>query len=116
MRTIAAGAFGHGVDEFLLRPSADASRRIRRDIRREDHAERRFDGAPPGKIVTAAGKCVTPGAMADDRQVAAALDLLEVLLVYPFGIGAAAQHEKQQSAHDLRQWCGVTHGRAVPDF
>ena len=81
MRAVAAGALLHSVDEFVIRPGADAGLSVGRDVRRKHVAERRLDGTPAGEIVTAPRQCVARGAIADDRQVAAALDLLEILFV-----------------------------------
>ncbi len=46
-----------------------------------EFAERRFDGAAAGKIVTAAGQRVAGRAIADDGKIVAALDLIEILLI-----------------------------------
>ena len=45
-------------------------------------AERRFDRATAGRFMTAAGKRVASSAIADDRQIMAALQSAEILLVY----------------------------------
>ncbi len=54
-------------------------------------------GRPPAKSLTASRQCMTRGAIADDRQVAAALDLLEILFVDIARDGAAGR--QRQSAH-----------------
>ena len=95
---IATGALGHRVDELVVGPGADAGRRIGRDVRRQDDAERRFDRAPAGKVVAAARQRMAGRAIADDRQIAAALDLLEILLVDAVGQHAAGRHRQQQRA------------------
>src|ERR1700728_2214798 len=104
MRAIPAGALGYGVDEFLVRPGAYAGLLIGSDIGRKDVSERRLDWPPAGESVTTAGTRVASGAVADDRQVAAALDLFEVLFVDITGDGAAGRERRQchaakRSAH-----------------
>ena len=95
MRPVAACALLHSVDEFVVRPGADAGLPVGCDIGRQDVAERRLDRTPAGEITAAAWQGMTRGAIADDGQVSAALDLLEVLFVDVARNGAAerqAQH------------------------
>src|ERR1700728_5134027 len=115
MDTVAAGAFRHGVDEFLIGPGPDADQRIRRNVRRKQLAERCFDGSSARIGMTAAGKRVTGGAIADDREITAALDLLEVLLVDIAGDGSAGR-QRQHDAEKCRvRRVALTHGREDPD-
>ena len=46
-----------------------------------EQPERRFDVAAAGELVTAARQRVTRGAIAGDGEIAAALDLFEILFV-----------------------------------
>jgi hypothetical protein len=103
MDTIAPGALGHRVNELIVGPGADTGRRIGRDIRREQPAERRFERAAAGKVVAAARKGMTGGAIADDREITAELDLFEFLLIDPLRQRAARQHGQHQRAQHARQ-------------
>ena len=73
---------------------------------------------PPARVVTAARQRVAGGAIADDGEITAALDLLEILLV---DAGRARPHRRLSTARAAAPavrtmiWC-LTHGRAVPDF
>ena len=81
MRAAAAGTLPHGIDEFFVRPGADARHRIGRDVRCEQISERRLDRATAGEGMTAAGKRVASSAISDNCQITAALQLLEILHV-----------------------------------
>ena len=62
-------------------------------------AERRFDRPAAGEVMAAAGQRVAGGAIADDREIAAALDLIEILFVDAGrlrGAGRSAQCRAEQ--------------------
>ena len=83
----------NGVDELVVGPVADAGLAVRRDVGRDNDAERRLDRPAAGEGL-AARLGVAGGAIAERREIAAALDLLEVLRgrrLPPMAVPAAAE-------------------------
>jgi hypothetical protein len=68
------------VGKFVVGPAADPGRHIRCDVRSEQRAERRFEGAAAG-VRLAAWRRMAGGAVGSRRHVAPVLDDFERLLV-----------------------------------
>jgi len=98
---VAARAVGERVDELIVGPGADAGLRIGGDVRPDEQTERRFNVAAAGKLVTAARQRVTSGAIAGDHEIAAALDLPEILFVDALANSAAG--DKRRAAQSRQQ-------------
>jgi hypothetical protein len=94
--------------------SVHAPNPIGRDVRRQKFAERRFNGSPARVVMAAAGQRVTGGAIADDREVPAAFDLLEILLVDASGRSAAPRGSEGDAEKDALR--NATHAPVAPDF
>ena len=95
MRAVAANAQSHRADEIVVAPIADAGFAIGRDVGRED--------VPNG--VSTEGRRQKPGrrrigvttaAIAGDRQIAAALDLGEILPVIAGRAARGSERRQQQ--------------------
>ena len=94
----------HGIDEFLVRPTADAGRQIRRDVRREQDAERRFQGATACERL-AASRRVASAAVCRRRHVAAVLDHLKRLLVRVLRTRChSAKHEQREGKEVVSEY------------
>lgn len=84
--------------EIVVAPIADACFAIGRDVGRKDRPKWRLDGSAAGKS-RAAVIGVTTAAIAGDRQIAAALDLREILPVTASQGRAERQPEGNSEQH-----------------
>ena len=75
MRSVPARSFGQRIDELVIGPGTDSGERIRRNVRRYEIAERRFEDTSAGEIVAAARKRVAGRTIADDGKIMPAFEL-----------------------------------------
>ena len=94
-RAIGTNSPANGVVELVIGPRADAGVAIRRDVGRDDVAERRFDRAAAGKRLARIGNGMTGGAIGRDREIAAVLNLSECLAVGAVGDDGLHRHEQR---------------------
>ena len=116
----------HGGVEIGVAPCADSRLGVRRDVRRQNVAERRFD-RPAAREGRAARRGMARTAIGSHGEIAAALDLGEILPVGPAHRGVAgrrsiepdqvdaADDERQNNQSAERHDEAPKHGPAAPD-
>jgi hypothetical protein len=98
--------FLHCIDKFVVGPAADPCRCVGCDVRGEQDAERRFEGAAAGERL-AAGRRMAGSAIGGRRHIAAVLDDLERLLVRVLRARRRVGEQQQRASEEH-----VSHGGA----
>src|ERR1041385_5515152 len=100
MRAVAADALCEGAHKFLVAPLTDPGLAVGGYIAGSDCPERRLDLAPPGHRRTSR-LVVATAAVADDRQIMAALDLGEILAIFAVEGRAGCQQDGRRKSRRL---------------
>ena len=78
---VSSNALAHGFVELIVRPRAYPRLHVRRDVRRNDVSERRFDRPAAGERLVLLRNGVTTRAIRQNRQVSSPVDGREILRI-----------------------------------